>query len=554
MSKNKNKISIPIVKQNKDLCRMIFQKAENGKYDIKLEFRGNPYQVYTYRLFSLSPIIWNIDDPQNVNMSYHRGANDDNKVLIHLKDETKIGREKYKTLPITRIQAPNTNQLFPIPLFKMELPQSVVDSALIYKEKTYHHALRLDNANVIEIYMASDDFELDNYFENDYGNLLISQIVLSFEYFATYSVLSDYSKSTHFMPGSKPMERFRCMGGIQGMKLFVVMYEVPLFNRHWKDIHVTFIENELSEDILLCTKCAYSEPNLISNTYDKLFLGGASLEQLKPPVGPISKVPVMCNTTVQRLLNSNNLSIDEKKHIEELAGRARSKLYYEKKFFMENLKQQKSKYLQKGKIFLKAYEQLKLIIGQKVNESKNNNCIYMNAMEMFILSDSSVISEGLHILFARLCGLEQIDLIRVIVKSKKFKRKNKTNLYKNENGISILKSKKITADNTEFSHSWLVLDDMLSIDLLRGNLNMFLGDKEAKEQDVFIFRTRPYFKDDDWDGMRKRIEKQGFMCTGPQFKHYDQQELKMLYEQQNGALERLYQELMKIIDGKVGED
>lgn len=59
--KSKNKISIPIVKEGKDLCRMIFQRAEEGKFDLKLEFRNNPYQVYSYRLFALSPIEWKKD-------------------------------------------------------------------------------------------------------------------------------------------------------------------------------------------------------------------------------------------------------------------------------------------------------------------------------------------------------------------------------------------------------------------------------------------------------------------------------------------------------------
>lgn len=109
MGKNKqSKISVPITRYGKDICRVIFQRNDDGKYDIKFEFMGNSYQVNSYRLFSYEPIIWNVENPQNVNMSYHRGS-DDRNVIIHLKDELKQGKEKYHTLPITRIQPPNTN-------------------------------------------------------------------------------------------------------------------------------------------------------------------------------------------------------------------------------------------------------------------------------------------------------------------------------------------------------------------------------------------------------------------------------------------------------------
>lgn len=363
MSRKKNTINIPVIKHGKDICRLIFQKAEDCKYDIKLEFRGNPYQVCTYRLFSLSPIIWNVEHPQRVNMSYHHGAHE-YPVLIHLKDEEKGGKEKYRTLPATRIQAPNTNQLFPIPLLKMEIPDWIASRAPEYKEKPYHHKLQVDAANVIEIYMASDKFDVNRYFSNAYGTLLIPQMVLSMEYFATCSVVSDYSKNEHFMPGGEPAERFRCLGGIPGMQLFVVMYDVPDFDNAWKNIHVTFIENELSEEILLCTKVSYPEVNLVENEYDCIFLGGPTLDQLRPPAGPLSKIPVMCNTTVQRSLKAKDISEEERNHLEMLAGRARMTLYKEMKSFEEKLEIQKQEYLRKARAFLEGVEFLRATGGR----------------------------------------------------------------------------------------------------------------------------------------------------------------------------------------------
>lgn len=549
MGRNENRISVPVVVQGKDICRIIFQKAEDGKYDIKFEFRGNPYDVYTYRLFSLSPIIWNVDDPQHINMSYHHGANH-YPVLIHLKDETKKGQEMYRTLPITRIQAPNTNQLFPIPLVKMEIPQKAVDHASLYKEKSYHHKLDLNDVNVIEVFMTSVEFDFDQYVHEPYCHLLMPQIVLSFEYFATGSVISDYGKSSHFFSHEKPVESLRGMGGISGMQLFVVMYKVPLFDQHWDHLHVTFIENELAEEILLCTKVAYPEPNPLSWEYDGIFLGGPTLEQLRPPAGPLRQIPVMCNTTVLRVLHSEGLREEEKRKLEYMAGKARAKLYDEMKHFEQTLERQRQAYMKKASVFLDGLEQLKKQTTDKVFAEKKDDIIYMNSMEGFILSDTSVTAEGIHILFARFCGLEQAGMIRVVIKSKKMKKQKRAITRYGEGGIPILEQRVVTADNTEFSHPWLILDDMLSIDLFRKNLNMFLDPKGRMEPDFLLFRSRPYFKDDDWDGYRRVLENRGYICEGPHFKNLDQGKLKAIYEQNDGLLEKVYDALMMIIRGR----
>lgn len=504
MSKRKNKISVPITRQGKDISRVIFQIAEDGKYDIKFEFMGNPYQVHSYRLFSLSPITWNVENPQNVNMSYHHGAND-RKVLIHMKDITKTGKDMYRTLPISRIQPPNINQLLPIPLFKMEIPQTVVDAAPEYKAKSYHQRFELDKANVIEVFMASDEFDIRNYFENAYSHLMISQLMLSFEYFATGSVLSDYSKNEFFMFSGEPMERFHNMGGIQGMQLFVVKYYVPPFDELLSNLHITFIENELAEEMLLCTKVAYPQPRPFAKEYDFIYLGGPTLEQLKPPAGPLAVFPVMCNTTVLNVLNSEELSEEEKHQLELRSGNARARLYYEMKAFEDALENQKKVYKEKALLFLEAFNILRL----KYQQSD----VCTNAVENFFVSDISCISEYLYILFARYCGMEQvIELYRLTIK-----RGNKFVIY-----------------------PWLILDDMLSVDLFPRIIDNLLGNTTNKNQEVNIFRSKPRFKNDELDGIRQKLEQRGYECSTPHYVCYNQKELKALYEQEGMLLENVY--------------
>ncbi|XCP85312.1 hypothetical protein ABXS75_00430 [Roseburia hominis] len=98
------------------------------------------------------------------------------------------------------------------------------------------------------------------------------------------------------------------------------------------------------------------------------------------------------------------------------------------------------------------------------------------------------------------------------------------------------------------SHPWLVLDDMLSVDLLRGKLNLFLEDKEYPvEPDISVFRSRPYFCDDGWDGMRHKLNAAGYICEGPQYQHYDEAALKDLYARNNGKLEKIYQMILLLV-------
>lgn len=462
MGKNKqNKISVPITRYGKDICRVIFQRNADGKYDIKFEFMGNSYQVNSYRLFSYEPIIWNVENPQNVNMSYHRGS-DDRNVIIHLKDESKQGREKYHTLPITRIQPPNTNQLFPIPIFKMEIPKYVADLAGEYRAKSYHHRLEVNDANVIEVFMASDTFDIENYYGNDMGKIMFSQLSLSFEYFSSCSVISDYCKNEYFMYENEPMERFCGLGGIPGMQLFVVKYKVPHFDKVFKQLHITFIENELAEEILLCTKVIYPKVHPLARVYDKIYYGGPTLEQLKPPAGAFTKIPVMCNTTVLSVMGSDEISQEQKDKLEIMAGNARVKLYYEMKNFEEELQKQTDEYKEKALKFL-----------DTIDFTKRQSNLVRKA-------------EKVYIRFAKYCGLEA-----------------PYGLYR----FTISKGCK------KLVHSWLVLDDRLSIDLFPGEIDKLIGMKTQEK--VHILRSKMRFKNDELDGVRDKLRKCGYTCSTP---------------------------------------
>lgn len=92
------------------------------------------------------------------------------------------------------------------------------------------------------------------------------------------------------------------------------------------------------------------------------------------------------------------------------------------------------------------------------------------------------------------------------------------------------------------------IDDMLSVDLLRGSLNMFLEKNEKQEPSVSVFRSRLYFQDDNWDGMKSKLERQGFICERPQSAYYNPKKLEEIFSRDEGSLEKVYQAICKLAD------
>lgn len=107
-----------------------FTRDENmpGYYDLKINFQKNLFEVWSYRLFARCPIVWHIDDTENISMSYHHGAGE-RPIMIHLKNEMMRGADAYRTLPVKNILAPGTDSMFPLPLCKLEIPDNVVNQA-----------------------------------------------------------------------------------------------------------------------------------------------------------------------------------------------------------------------------------------------------------------------------------------------------------------------------------------------------------------------------------------------------------------------------------------
>lgn len=322
MSKKKKKDKIAVVIDGMDICRIVPFKPVDGKYEIKIDFLSNEFDTKCYRLFSHRPIYWGVENSKQSEITYHKG--EDNKPLtIHIKLKEKIeGMPTYINLPLKRIQPPSVIQLFPIPLLKLEIPSKATQRK--YKPKSYHKILKPEECNVIEIYMAHKNFDM-NEFAKKIPGMHLSFLTLSFEIFATNTVLSDYQKHKNIIPKGKPKNIMTGFDVLDDIKIYAIHFKDEQLDKRLSKINITFIENELSEAIFGMLKIRYSQPS-IDGTFQRLYLGGASLKDVNQPLGPLSRPSIGENNVIKDAFTRSTLNNEEKEKLYWHALKLRIKL------------------------------------------------------------------------------------------------------------------------------------------------------------------------------------------------------------------------------------
>ena len=173
-----------------------------------------------------------------------------------------------------------------------------------------------------------------------------------------------------------------------------------------------------------------------------LFYGGASLDELKPPAGPLSMLPVLPESCVEWDLKRNIISLEERKRLEERAGLARVNIYRELRAH-EKFIREKGEYYRK-----KAYE-----FREALMQSSFSHVLEFKPRECYMM-------------FAKYIGL-----CEYVMQEQSF--------YS-------------PGDSTEIiSYYWLVIDDYLQIEIFRDSLNVLLKDKDNRK---VIRKTDPKTK------------------------------------------------------------
>jgi hypothetical protein len=547
--------SIAVVVNNQDICRLILKKPVDGKYELKISFLKNEFDVNAYRLFANRPIHWKVDEPERLDISYHKGEN--NKPLtIHLKKREPLkGELQYQSLPLTRIQAPNINQLFPIPLMKIEVP--TLKEPIKYKTKKYHKLLEINDCNVIEFFMVNVTFDFDKYI-NKYPDIHFAQFTLSMEIFATNTVISDYQKSGNLLPKGEPAQRVTAFQYLDDVKIIAIHYPDPNLNSRLDRINVTFIENELAEEILLMLKIVFSNevkseiPKLVN---DYILLGGSNLSDLDLPVAPLLSPSIGTHTIAATVLNRDNLSDAEKEIFYKRALRARIKLRDELKEYEKHFTALKTNLEKKCVEFVQVLEEIQNVILKEYLPKKDKSIIRMKDIELWFLSSLYTHSEDIHIMLARYLGLESCYLYGRRIYKKGLKKANtdssseRQKLYKeveyDDDGIEIVPIKQIsTEDYIEF-HVWLQYGDMFDIDGLHGYLSRYINEDLPK---VLITKGEGPQPLGELGGVKQKLINKGFICEDIKLARINKEKFKWNFEKDDGLLDRIFKTVIYSIE------
>lgn len=534
MSSHKDRISVPIVKDGKDICRLVFMKADKGRYDLKLDFLGNSFQVQSYRLFSHRPIVWDVAEPQN-NMSYHYGRNK-SPVLIHIKSENPTdGEKRYTTLPVHRIQPPNVNQMFPLPLMKIEIPDAVVDQAKEYRPRAKYNAINVEDSNVIELFMLPEG-GLEQTLTGRYSSAFLVYTMGSIEFFASNTVLSDYQKWGNVIPCGEPAMRGMGVKELRGMELYASFFPVPQVNKGRAKLTVTFIENELAEAILL--------NGLIRKKEDDsgVYFGGANYGRLdfRPSVKQVGLVE---DSVAAWMIARDELSPQEKTAIYERAVEGRIKIRSELRKYENEIMQEERRLKKAVSSFMSRLHCLQdLCLSKHVPHSEEDG-YRVTDEDIWFMTDFSFHSEEIHILFSKYMGNEHYTMVRRLIQSKQYVPKLAQEKKYDSEGHEIKVFSQCSIHEVVFNHTWLEYNDRFDVDLLRGSLNLLLGE-EGSEPAYSVTRGLLTSNNNNWGGMEERLLDHGFICSHVEVCHMDSKITAKRMAADNNLLARIYERIM----------
>lgn len=535
MSKHDSRIFVPIVKDGKDICRLIFIKADEGRFDLKLDFLGNSFQVQTYKLFSQRPVMWDVTEPQN-NMSYHYGKNK-NPVIIHIKNENPAeGEHRYKTLPIHRIQPPNVNQLFPLPLLKIEIPDHVIEDAKVYRAKSYHKAIDLEDANVLELFMLPEG-RLVQDMERKYTSVFHAWLIASFEFYATNTVLSDYQKYNHFIPHGGLGTRGVGIMGLQGMDLYASIFPDRQVSAERRKLTITFIENELAEPILL-NGLIRNRPN-----DEGTYFGGASYERLDfhPSMKQLGLIE---DSVAARTMMEPHLSNEEKAEIRSRAVEGRIRLRHELKQHNTRLNQEERALKRSAADFTRRLQSLRDQCLSRHRPHSGEDGYRVTDEDIWLMGAFLFHAIEVHILFMKFIKVDHYTLVRRVIQNKHYSSRPLPEKKYDSDGYEIKVFHELLPDEVRYHHAWLEYNDYFDVDLLRGELNSLLPKDGEQEPEILVTRGTLTSRRSIWSEAEKRLAQNGFLCGPFESMYMGPKEAQECMALDNCLLERIYERIL----------
>lgn len=276
--------SIAIIKNGYDICRVIPNDPKNGKYNLKISLLGKPFDIEVYKQFAVRATRIELDYQESIEISYHIG--DKNyPVLIHLKKKGKNGEIQYTKLPLDHIKAPNVNSEYPMPLFRLVLPnQSIIeqDYSRYSPKPKKHRVLDIEDSNVVEFWMTGTSFNSEKFMHQD-SEWDFAQMMMPIEFFAANMAYLETPKFSFFI-SSEARQCGTQFDFNQDVSIISYYYAIPekYIRFEKRKCIIAFIENDLSDDILL--NSVISKQDLIDGEYQNLYIGLPTTYSLKKDV------------------------------------------------------------------------------------------------------------------------------------------------------------------------------------------------------------------------------------------------------------------------------
>lgn len=215
---------VAITKNGLDVGRIILGSECNGNYDFKLSFLDNAFEVRLIQLFH-TPYILTMNYPSHWELTYHKSGGS-KPPCVHLKHKSKEQPDKYpkveksyQPLNLKRLAEPTVITDFPIPLFKIVVPDNI--SATQYLPKPQKHiVLNMNNVNTAEVYLTHASFDY-GLFAQKWPSLHLNLMTHAIEFFATNNILYTANKMEYFLPDNGERLAAKSFEMSKDIRLFV---------------------------------------------------------------------------------------------------------------------------------------------------------------------------------------------------------------------------------------------------------------------------------------------------------------------------------------------
>ena len=511
---SKDKLAVTV--NGNDICRIIPLNYKDGSLDLKISFLNNKYYIETRSLFSARSVLFLESEGE---ITYHN-KNERAPVKIHVK-KTEKDSQQYITLPLKRIQVPNTKQIYPIPLMRIEIPD--LHGLDKYVPKNNQKALNINNANVIELFMYNARSEQGfGASAKNLSTVTATMLLLPFEFYASNNIIQKNEKYAYYFYNGQARECLTAINLVDDIGICAMYYYNPNISNKSDRIIATFEENELAEDFLLML-------GIIFPVDDNVGIGAH-----------FSKVRQLYDEELSRHdYDSNFNSI-----LYHRGLAARYKVSKEIAAYRTSIEKLRDEVFLKVKIFSEAFREIRQLVVDRLESilsERNGKESWADWITTYFFIDPGSHSNDLHVLLARYLDFSACLMHDVCIKHStnlESEDKQETRFYSQEcfdNAIDIER------------HTWLLYNDKLDIDICHDSLGKFIGEET---ESVIVVKAEEHPTLSYTYNKFKKMDELGYLITPVGTICFDEEDFKDMFLNNDGVLEDIYKIILNYIKTK----